>query len=80
MAIVSEVIRFILPRSSASQSAFRSLRKVVAAKGDVTVQQFGYLMQNEGFPRPKPRDQMCWYIGEFFDSVALLHMRGWIIR
>ena len=63
MAVVSEILRFILPRSSAKVSAFQALRKQVREKGLVKTQHFGYVLPNEGFPRPKREDQMCWYIG-----------------
>ncbi|KAH8886367.1 hypothetical protein GQ53DRAFT_809677 [Thozetella sp. PMI_491] len=62
MAIVSEVLRFILPRSPASTAAFADLRRRVAARGAVTTQFFGYVLPDEGMPRPKPAGQMCWYI------------------
>ncbi|KAF2098888.1 hypothetical protein NA57DRAFT_56526 [Rhizodiscina lignyota] len=62
MAFVSEVLRFILPRSATSQSAFQQLRKTVAEKGSIKAQYFGYVLINEGLPRPKPDNQMCWCI------------------
>lgn len=61
MAIISEILRFILPRSSIKASAFQALRRQVTERGSVKIQYFGYVMPNEGFPRPK-EDQMCWYI------------------
>lgn len=63
MAVISEILRFILPRSSAKASAFQALRRQVREKGLVKNQYFGYVLPNEGFPRPKREDQMCWYIG-----------------
>jgi hypothetical protein len=62
--VLSEVIRFILPRSQAAAIAFAALRTHVANVGPVKSQHFGYVLQNEGFPGPKPANQVCWYIGE----------------
>lgn len=63
MARVSEILRFILPRSPSSKTAFSELRQHVATKGLVNTQYFAYILQNEGFPQPKPENQMYWYIG-----------------
>jgi hypothetical protein len=63
MAVISEILRFILPRSSARASAFQALRRQVRERGSVKTQYFGYVLPNEGFPKPKKEDQMCWYIG-----------------
>jgi hypothetical protein len=63
MTIVSAILRFTLLRSQASTAAFSELRRSVQTKGLVTTQYFGYVLQNEGIPKPKPDSQMCWYIG-----------------
>jgi hypothetical protein len=63
MAIISEILRFILPRSSAKTLVFQALRRQVREKGLVKTQYFGYVLPNEGFPKPKKEDQICWYIG-----------------
>jgi hypothetical protein len=64
MAIVSEILRFNLPRRSlASSTAFNLLRRKAETNGLVKVQYFGYVLPNEGFPAPKPENQMCWYLG-----------------
>src|SRR5579871_6656878 len=83
MAVISEILRFILPRSSTKVSAFQALRRQVRERGSVKVQYFGYVMPNEGFPKPKKKDKMCWYIGtlelgrpslyfQFFLSIPML--------
>lgn len=63
MAMISEILRFTLPRSSANASAFHGLRRQVAEKGPVKAQYFGYVMPDVGLPPPKKEDLMCWYIG-----------------
>jgi hypothetical protein len=59
---ISEILRFPLPKSSSSSSAFRVLRDKVSSKGQVNTQYFGYVVPNEGFPVPKREDEMCWVI------------------
>jgi hypothetical protein len=63
MAVISEIFRFLLPRSQSSANAFGELRRRVAAKGVPRSQYFGYMIQNEGFPPQKPENLMRWYIG-----------------
>lgn len=65
MSVVSEILRFILPKTAANATAFATLRQAVTDKGSVKRQYFGYVLQNEGFPGPKPKDQICWYIGQY---------------
>ena len=70
--MISEILRFILPRSEANTTAFSDLRRSVETKGSVKIQYFGYVLQHEGIPKPKPENQMCWYIGIYsFDSSPL---------
>jgi hypothetical protein len=63
MAAVSEILRFVLPSSQSGITAFSRLRQNVQTKGLARKQYFGYVVQNEGFPLPKSKDQICWYIG-----------------
>jgi len=70
MPVVSELLRFILPRSQSSASAFSDLRHSVTTKGLARIQYFGYVMPNEGIPTPRPDNQMCWYIGICLDPFA----------
>ncbi|KAF2667088.1 hypothetical protein BT63DRAFT_458051 [Microthyrium microscopicum] len=62
MGAVSEILRFVLPRTTSSNAAFSEVRRLVAANGLGTSQYFGYIMEDEGFPRPKAENFMCWYI------------------
>ena len=62
MAIVSEILRFILPRSTVHSTAFAQLRVKVKFEGHVKTQYFGYVLPDEGMPPPMIEDQMCWYI------------------
>jgi hypothetical protein len=73
MAVISEILRFILPRSSVKASAFQALRRQVTERASVKIQYFGYVMPNEGFPRPK-EDQMCWYIGTLALGLPVLYL------
>lgn len=74
MAIISEILRFILPPSSTKASAFQALRRQVGERGSVKTQYFGYVLPNEGFPRPKKKDQMCWYIGTLALGRPILYL------
>jgi len=61
MGIISEVLRFVLPQTKTSSTAFSELRRQVGSKG-VRTQYHAYIMPNEGFPVPQEIDQVCWYI------------------
>ena len=74
MAVISEILRFILPRSSAKTSAFQALRRQITERGSVKTQYFGYVIPNEGFPGPKRGDQMCWYIGTLAFGLSILYL------
>jgi 2-succinyl-5-enolpyruvyl-6-hydroxy-3-cyclohexene-1-carboxylate synthase len=62
MAAIAQLLRFTLPRSSPRVPAFHALRECVSSKALVKTQYFGYVFPNEGFPVPKPDDEMCWLI------------------
>jgi hypothetical protein len=62
MPAIAQLLRFTLPHSSTRVSAFRALRERVSSKALVKMQHFGYVFPNEGFPVPKPDDEMCWFI------------------
>ncbi|KAH8634235.1 hypothetical protein IG631_09635 [Alternaria alternata] len=62
MAIISEFLRFVLPRSSENASAFEQLRKLVSKRGLTQDQYFGYGSPVNGWDKPTD-DLMCWFIG-----------------
>jgi hypothetical protein len=62
MPAIAQLLRFTLPHASTRVSAFHVLRERVSSKALVKTQYFGYVYPNEGFPVPKPDDEMCWFI------------------
>jgi hypothetical protein len=69
MTVISELIRFILPRSNATASAaFGDLRRTVGTAAKVQTQYFGYVIPNEGFPSFREQNQVCWFIGKLSPS------------
>ena len=62
MPAIAQLLRFTLPRSSTRLLAFHALRERVSSKALVKTQYFSYVFPNEGFPVPKPEDEMCWFI------------------
>ena len=58
--ILSQILRFSLPRSSAiSAPAFLKLRDFVKSHGQVEDQYFGYIVT---LLKQKKSDEMCWII------------------
>jgi hypothetical protein len=62
MSSISQILRFTLPRSATRLSAFQELRQCVSAKASIKTQYFGYVLPDQGFPVPKPENEMCWLI------------------
>ncbi|KIW02691.1 uncharacterized protein PV09_06128 [Verruconis gallopava] len=60
--VLSEIVRFVLPRSQSARSSFHDLRAKLDHAGVVKNQYFGYVLQKEGYPVPKQENLMCWYI------------------
>lgn len=72
MAIVSEIIRFVLPQSHANDTGFHMIRKVVAEKGFARTQYFGSVMFNEGGGgHGNLENQMCWYISRLCSATIV---------
>ncbi len=62
MAIVSEILRFILPASKTKSFEFLKLRQHIANSHGIQDQYFGYVFPVQGAGLPARENEMCWVV------------------
>jgi hypothetical protein len=70
---IAQLLRFTLPHSPTRVTAFHALRERISSKALAKTQYFGYVFTDQGYPVPKPDNEMCWFIRTFCPSLSPSH-------